>query len=67
MEIKEESKELKLMHVEQHLQFDSADLAEILTPGGRLKQPFRSLISHYSTLMRPQNVCKKRMCTLKLR
>lgn len=48
--IKEESTELKLMHVERHLQFDSF-LAEIVTSGGRLKQPFRSLVSHYSTLM----------------
>lgn len=69
--IKEESTEQKFMHVnvaEQLLQFDSF-LAEIVTPGGRLKQPFRSLVSHYSTLMRPPkrlHVCKKRMCTLKL-
>lgn len=47
----------------QLLQVDSF-LAEIVTPGGRLKQPFRSLVSHYSTLMRLQKGCAhaKRGC-----
>lgn len=59
-------KEQKFTHVdvvEQLSQFEWV-LAETVTPGGGLKQPFRSLVSHYSALMRPPKGCTyaKRGC-----